>query len=37
MLMFAEAPSSFGEPGILLPSIRTRVLPEPNPLKLIVD
>ncbi len=35
MLMLADEPPSFGEAGILLPSIRTRVLSAPNPLKLI--
>ena len=37
MLILADSPPSFGEAGILLPSIRTRVLPEPNPLRLKVD
>ena len=34
VLMFDDSPPHFGDAGILLPSIRTNVLPAPSPLKL---
>ena len=35
--MFDDSPPNFGDAGILRPSIRTKVLPDPSPLKLRLD
>ena len=34
VLILADSPPNFGDDGILLPSISTRVLPAPKPLRL---